>query len=251
MQHLQEGRMAIVPILGFYAPALVEMLGYAGFDCIMFDCEHGNLGIQDVENMIRAAHNVDVTPFARVTRNEAKDILRVMDAGAYGFMVPQVETSHAASDAVRAARYYPKGNRGMARSTPAGCWGHGDAAEYVKWVAEETFVMVQIETISGIENLVDILRVEGVDGVIIGSTDLSQSLGFPGQPGHPRVKDAMKRIVDICREHGKPVGTVAGNPEGVAELQGQGYSIAVLGVPSMFVGAAKEFTRGLRGLGLL
>jgi 4-hydroxy-2-oxoheptanedioate aldolase len=146
--------------------------------------------------MVRAAELRDVTPIVRVTTNQAPVILRFMDTGAQGAHVPMVNTCLEAESAVEAIKYGPRGKRGLAASRAASFGQGPPLGEYVAQANSETLVVVAIETHEAIDELPEITGVDGVDVVFVGPTDLSQSLGLPGETNHPDVEHAMNEIVE-------------------------------------------------------
>lgn len=174
---------------------LVELLGYQGWDFIVFDGEHGTLEPRDCENMVRAAELRDVTPIVRVSTNLPPVILRLMDSGAHRLHVPWVNSASEADAAVRAVKYYPRGTRGLA-GVRAADYGRTTAlGDYVRQANAEMLVVIHIETTEAVERFPEIAAVDGVDVIFIGPTDLSPSDGVPGEPEHPQVRAAIERIV--------------------------------------------------------
>jgi 4-hydroxy-2-oxoheptanedioate aldolase len=181
--------------VGIPSPALVEMCGFAGFDFVVIDNEHGAASLETTEHMVRAAKAADIAPIVRCTE---PDILRVMDLGAAGIQVPAVGSAAQAQRIVELARYTPAGHRGAAFSTRAAGYGFYGGAAHVTASNEGTAVVVMIETPEALRNLDAIVAVPGVDAAFIGPSDLSFNLGHPADPGHADVQaaiaDALARI---------------------------------------------------------
>jgi 2-keto-3-deoxy-L-rhamnonate aldolase RhmA len=198
------------------APSVVEVLGRAGFDIICLDGEHGSLDRQTLENLVRAAECVNVTPIIRTTLSYAAEILPFLDTGVMGIMRPHCKTAAEAKMLVDAVRYAPQGTRGM---TPGRANDYAvsgvPAKEYIAASNRETIVMPQIEDVEGIKNLPEILKVEGIDVLAIGDGDLSNSMGYPGQRTHPEVVEAIDHIIDLAHRAGIPTF----NPGKNAEMQ--------------------------------
>ena len=176
--------------------ALVEVLGYCGWDFIVFDGEHGTIEPGDCEQMVRAAELQSITPIIRVPVNQPHVILRFLDTGAQGLHVPMVRSAADAESVVQSVKYQPRGSRGLAAVRAA---DYGQEAPFAKYVAAanaETMVIVHIETGDAVERLPEITRVEGLDVIFIGPTDLSNSLGFPGDIQHPKVQATLQRCVE-------------------------------------------------------
>jgi len=204
---LREGKVAIGPFMKFSDPAAVEIAGYAGFDFVIIDLEHGPLSIERAQDLVRAAELVGVTPVIRVSENSSSTILRALDIGAQGVEVPHILTGEDAKRAVEAARFSPEGERGVCRFVRAAAYSHLDRYQYFKKSNEEIIVIVHIEGLEGIANLKDIVEVSGLDILFLGPYDLSQSCKVPGQIDHPMVVEKMQRAVEIARKREVVVGT--------------------------------------------
>jgi 4-hydroxy-2-oxoheptanedioate aldolase len=186
---------------------VVEIFGLAGFDHVILDTEHGPLSVESVQHLIRAARLRGIAPMARVPRNDAADILRVLDVGAEGVHIPQIATAEDAHCAVRACYFHPRGDRGVCRFVRAADYSAAPSTDYFDSANERALPVLHIEGTEGIDNLPSILEVEGIGVLFIGPYDLSQSCGVPGEVSHP---DVVGRMTDACRqarERGVVVGT--------------------------------------------
>jgi 2-keto-3-deoxy-L-rhamnonate aldolase RhmA len=205
---LLSGKPAFGVSIMIPSPQIVEMVGRLGFDWILIDLEHGAISLETAEELVRAAESVGLTPIARPRENTAADILQLMDRGVVGVQVPHVNTAEDARRAVAAVKYHPLGTRGLGGGTRAADYGYGEAADqYVETANRETLVCVQIEEEEGVRNADAICQVEGVDVVFVGPSDLSQSMGFPGNPGVPEVQQAIDATFERIRSAGKVPGT--------------------------------------------
>ena len=194
-------------MITFPSPPVVEMLGYLGFDWILIDNEHGTITVENSEDLIRAGEISGVAPIVRPVSNKPEIIAPFLDRGAWGVQIPHVNTAEEARAAVDAVKYHPLGHRGMfSGSRPAGYGLAGTTAEYVEDANRNTLVCLMLEEVEAIENLPEMVQVEGVDVFFIGSGDLSQSMGYPGQQTHPEVRSLMERGVGIIREAGRVAG---------------------------------------------
>lgn len=210
---LSEGKVVLGPFMKFSDPAAVEIAGYAGFDFVIVDLEHGPLSIQRAQDLVRAAELVGITPVIRVRENSPPAILRALDIGAQGVEVPHILTGEDAKRAVEAARFSPEGERGVCRFVRAAAYSHLDRYKYFKKSNQEIMVIVHIEGVEGITNLEDIIEVPGVDILFLGPYDLSQSCRVPGQIDHPLVVKKMQRAVEIARKREVAVGTFVESKE--------------------------------------
>jgi len=206
---LGKGKNVFGPFMKFTDPAAVEIMGFAGFNFVIIDAEHGPISMQSAQNMIRAAETVNITPVIRVSDNDEPLILRALDIGAQGIEIPQINSKSQAIKAVKSVKYAPQGERGVCRYVRAANYSSLDKFKYFQSANEETMIIAHIEGVEGINNLDEILSVPGIDVIFIGPYDLSQSLGMPGQVSHSLVVKKMKEVVIKCRENDIAVGTFA------------------------------------------
>ncbi len=189
-----------------------EMLGGAGYDWVLVDCEHAAIETVEVLPALQAiGQHPETSAAVRLAANDPILFKRVLDMGAQTLMVPYVQTSEEAAAAVGAMRYGPGGIRGMAGMTRAARYGKID--DYFNTAEDELCLILQVETLEGLKNLGAIAGTDGVDAVFIGPADLSASMGLRGQMTHPDVNkavgDAIKRLVEI----GVPAGVMALDPD--------------------------------------
>lgn len=206
---LIKGEKTFGPFLKFTDPAVVEIMGFAGFNFVIIDQEHGPISVETAQNMIRAAESANITPIIRVAKNDESLILRALDIGAQGIEIPQINCKADALKAVNSVKYFPQGMRGMCRYVRAANYSSIDKFKYFESANEETMIIIHIEGIQGINNLDEILTVSGIDVIFIGPYDLSQSLGIPGQVGNPLVEEKMQEVVLRCSQQKIAVGTFA------------------------------------------
>ena len=198
---LLSGEKTIGSWLTMPSLAISELMAKVGFDWLTIDLEHSSLSIEQAGEMIRIIDLAGVSPLVRLTSNDVNQIKRVMDSGAHGIIVPMVKTKGDAEQAVSSVYYPPKGIRGvgLARAQDYGIGFH----EYRDWLEENAIIIVQIEHIDAVNNLEDILSVDGVDGYIIGPYDLSASLGVSGEFDHSSMIEAMNEIYRVATTLGK------------------------------------------------
>ncbi|HMM20572.1 MAG TPA: aldolase/citrate lyase family protein [Selenomonadales bacterium] len=227
-------------------PANVEILGYAGLDFVILDMEHASTGSGEVEHLIRAAEIGGIAPIVRVSKNDPALILRALDSGACGILVPQVNSATEAEQAVQAARYAPLGGRGLAGIVRAARYGFSPLSDYVSSANRRTLVIVQAEDRRAVENLEAILAVEGVDGVFVGPADLSQSLGRTGQFDHPEVNRIFADVIGKIAGSDKFAGMFCTGADDAKRWQGLGARMLAVGSDTMLLGqAARELVREL------
>jgi 2-dehydro-3-deoxyglucarate aldolase/4-hydroxy-2-oxoheptanedioate aldolase len=162
--------------------------------------------------MIAASRGAGIDVIVRVPEIRREAILKPLDSGAVGLLIPQVNTAEQAAEIVQHAKYPPWGNRGAATRRAHSRYAAVDAATFLKQANEETFIAVQAETVEAIDNIDSIAAVEGIDAVFCGPMDLSISLGIPGDVNHPREVEAVDKMVEACRRHGKPSGILMFDP---------------------------------------
>lgn len=187
-------------------PAMIEAIGYSGFDFVILDLEHGPNSVRSIQGLIRAAQLSNILPIVRIKENNVGLAAEVLDIGAGGIQVPQVTTADEARNVIKATRYAPEGNRGVCRFVRAADYSATDRFQYFK-EANEAIIILQLEGTEAIANLDSILAVEGFDVIFIGPYDLSQSMSVAGQIDHPVVVKEMERIVEKCRSKNIATGT--------------------------------------------
>ncbi len=223
------------PLYGLFSkssdPAFIEISGYAGFDFIILDMEHGAVGYESLQNLIRATFAGGILPVVRVQSIEETLIGKAFDAGALGVQIPQVTNVKDAESAIKASKFYPLGERGVCRFVRAAKYSSLDKTSYFR-EANQCLVILQVEGQQAINEIDHIIAVEGFDILFIGPYDLSQSLGLPGEVTHPKVINQMKMIVEKAQKAGKIVGTFTDTPSQVklwrdAGIQYIAYSVDV------------------------
>ena len=228
-------------------PQLSEYVGLLGWDFLVFDAEHGSLQPADIEDLCRAVEPRGTTPIVRVTTNDTPTILRYLDTGAHGLHVPWVNTADEAERAVRAVKYTPRGIRGLAGSR-ASEWGLREPiADYVERANRETLVVIQIETQAAVDAIEDYLAIDGVDVLFLGPTDLSQSLGHPGDLRHPDVLAAMSRVADAVVGTDKVLGIYAGTVDMTREWLDKGARYFTTSLEPFLRDGMRAHLQGVRG----
>ena len=186
----------------------IKIMALAGYDFVFLDSEHAMLSMETIADLVQMALTCNICPLVRVTDLAYPLVARALDAGAQGVVIPRVETRDQAEAAVSFAKYPPLGRRGAGGDARNG-YERRDAKTAVDEANAETMVIVQIETLLGVGNLVEIVAVPGIDVVCLGPLDLSIALGFPGQFDHPAFLETVQRIAATCEEHNVASGYVA------------------------------------------
>jgi len=224
--------------------ATAEILAGLGFDWLFVDGEHGPLETAELAAILQVAGDKTAC-IVRVPEAAEVPIKKALDLGAAGIIVPQVNTAEQAANVVRYARYAPEGARGVGL---ARAHGYGQRfREYLDAANSEIAVIVQAEHALAVENIEEIVRVPGVDAVLLGPYDLSASLGKMGQIDDPAVVRAIRRVTDACRAAGMPLGYFGVTAAAVAPYAAQGYTLLVAGVDTLFLAnGAKALLAELR-----
>ncbi len=246
-EKLASGEPVFVCMFLSHAPSVVEVLGYAGVDIICIDGEHGPLDRQTLENLVRAAECADVTPIFRTALNYPAEILPCLDTGVMGVKLPHCTTAEKAQMVVDAVKYAPLGKRGM---TPGRANTYAvsgvPSKEYIEASNRETLILVQIEDVEGVENLPEILKVEGIDVFNISPGDLANSLGYPGQRDHPKVVEVMGHCVDLAHKAGKVSANCAPDDETRKRWFDKGARVITVGDLRMLFDGAVTRLQALR-----
>jgi len=203
-EKLNSGQVATGTFVGIGHPDVTERLSIIGFDWLLLDGEHGPLGFETMQTMMQSMRGDSCSPIVRVQWNDPVIIKRALDIGAHGVLIPWVNTKEEAEAAVAACKYPPQGIRGCGPRRAALI---GGGREYIETANDTLLVAVQIETATAVENIADILAVEGVDVVYIGPVDLAMSMfGVPAKWDDPTYLKAFDTVIEAANKAGKPAG---------------------------------------------
>ena len=227
-EKMEAGQKAYGCSLIFPSSTIVELLGMAGFDFIQFDGEHGPFTPDTLDDLCRIADMSGVTPIARVPNIEESTILRFLDRGVMGIMGPHITTGERAQQLAHACRYAPRGKRSFGSGRGAYFGDFESGPDYMEHTNSQIVVIAQLEDVQVLDNLDEILTVDGIDIYGSGPQDIAQSLGLPGQPNHPKVKEFEAKVADAVHAAGKKTAADA-------------YELARS--TNMFLDAARAFLR--------
>jgi 4-hydroxy-2-oxoheptanedioate aldolase len=223
-------------------PTICEYIGLCGMDFYIMDAEHGALTVSEVAHMIRACETVGITPLARINSLDEKMILQYFDAGCMGVMMPGTNTVDDCRKLVECVKYYPQGKRGLGPVRAADYMaGKLSQAGYLTFSNEQTLVFPMIETKECLQNLSEMVKVDGVDGFILGPRDLALSMGFTDGPAHDEVKKVINEAIAIVTGAGKIFGTVAATAEQAKELTDKGVTLLLNSVQGLLTPSIKSF----------
>jgi 2-dehydro-3-deoxyglucarate aldolase len=220
------------------SPISTEVLGYAGFDWLLIDGEHAPNDLDTILTQLLALKDSASAAVVRPQWAEPILLKRLLDLGVYNFLMPFIESAEQARAAVAATRYPPRGIRGIAVAQRSNRYGY--CPEYFERIDDNICVLVQIESRAAIDAVDDIAQVDGVDGLFIGPSDLSASLGHFGKPKHPEVQAAMQRVLDVARKHDKPVGILSAVEEDAQRYLDQGMTLVAVGLDVVMLRNASQ-----------
>ncbi len=234
-QKLKNNELTVGSWIMIGHPMSVEVMALAGFEWLVVDMEHTAIDINTAQTLIAYIQAKNIKALVRVSKNEEVIIKKVLDMGADGIIVPMVNSKIDAIQAVEFAKYPPKGKRGVGLYRAS---GYGTTFEgYKKWVDEELVIIVQIEHIDAVNNIEEIISVDGIDGTIIGPYDLSGSMGHPGEFEREDVKEAVEKVLMACKNKNIPSGfhVVDTDPQKLNEKIQQGCTFLAYGIDYFFM----------------
>jgi len=245
---LKAGEMVLGSYIRHADAGLTEAICHYGWDYLFFDCEHSSITPRDCEHLARACELRGVTPIVRVPVNQPATFGRYLDTGMQGIQIPMVNTAAEAEAVVRAVKYQPLGSRGLAAGRAA---DYGQAQpfslrDYTAAANAETLVVVQIETAAAVEQAGQIANVPEVDVVFIGPTDLSHSLGVPGDLQNEKVQRAFDSVAAAVLPSGKALGILVPNAEAARQWRARGARYIMVVLEALLAPAARGFLQAAR-----
>ncbi len=227
---LREGGVSLgTMVFEFASTGVARIAAAAGAEFVLFDMEHTGWGLDTIRTLLATARGADTVPMVRVPAADYHFLARALDVGAMGLMVPMVEGGEQARRIVQSAKYPPAGRRGAAFGIAHDDYRPGDALESMRSANDELLLIAQIETVRGLETVEEIAGIDGIDVLWIGHNDLTNSMGIPGQFDHQRYRDAVTRILEVTRKHGKAAGFMATSVEQGSEMLARGFRIVSYG----------------------
>ncbi len=241
---LRNGELLIGTLISLPSPEITEILAETGFDWLFIDAEHGAFNPQQAQTMLQAA-----SPCPCVIRIPAGDeiwIKKALDIGADGIIVPQVNTAEQAEKIVKCCKYSPEGTRGVGigRAHKYGI----EFEDYIKNANQQTAIILQAESQDALDNIDAIVKVKGIDAILIGPYDLSASLDKIGEVTDQIVQDAINKIAKTCQDADIKLGFFGVNADTVKPYIEKGFTLITVGVDSMFIiKSANETLAEIRG----
>jgi 4-hydroxy-2-oxoheptanedioate aldolase len=244
-QRLQAGETIYTSSVRLPEPGLCEILGYAGFDFVLLDGEHGAANPATLDRLVQGCFAGGTVPIARMSSpSDTESVMQVLDIGVQGIMIPHCRT---ASDARRlrdAALYTPAGRRGFGPGRGT-LWGRVPFAEYFQTINDTILLLALIEDVEGVEHI-DEIAAAGLDVLWVGTGDLAFDYGFPGDRNHPAVMAAADRILAACQRHGVAAGFPADNAETARWARDRGFrAIGFGGVEGYVMQTSRRFLEEL------
>lgn len=220
------------PVFGMFVsiphPIMVELIGLAEFDFVIIDYEHASTNMETIEDMVRAAELFNITPLVRISKVDRIEILKVLDCGAQGIVIPHVKHKEQVEKAIKYAYYHPIGLRSLNSSRP-GAFAKYSLNDYIAKANKEIMVVPMIESIEGINESESILSSPHISFVLEGAADLSQSLSVPWNTDHPEVQRNLEKLYGVSKQCKVPYAIVSRKPNNHKKWAKMGVNIFVLG----------------------
>lgn len=249
---ISEKGCAVGTFLGVSTPPIVEILGYTGMDFVVIDTEHGPYDTMPASDLIRAADSKGLSPIVRVAEVTHKEIQRAVDNGAEGIIIPCLRETEDFRKAVDLCKFPPVGNRGFLKARGSGFgneeWAKGTLEEFMNNSNEKVLLLPQCETREALENIEEIVNIDGIDGIFIGPFDLSISMGMPGQFKAPEFLQAVTRVLNACKDAGKLCMIFSTTVEDAKGYMQEGFDAVANSIDTlMFMKVYKEMMDEIRG----
>ena len=244
---LQNQKAQIGLWLSMASPYLSEVSATAGFDWLLIDGEHAPNSLQSTLQQLQAVAPYRSQPVVRAVEGQVAIVKQLLDIGAQNLLIPMIDTPEQARLMVSAVHYPPRGIRGVGSAIArASRWSQ--RTDYLDVADDEICLLVQVESVTGLANLRDIVAVDGVDGVFIGPADLSASMGHRGNPGHPEVQAAIEAAIQTIVAGGKAAGILTSDPTLARRYLALGATFVAVGVDvSLYAQAARRLSAEFLG----
>jgi len=244
-ERLQAGGTALGVFVPMPSPEIVEIVALAGFDFVLLDGEHGRVSPDNAYPMILAAEARGVPVMARIGQNDRQVILKFLDLGVAGVLIPRTDTPAEARAATAAMRYHPRGVRGVAGGRTFDYGLGASPADLIPRINDRVLSMVQFEHVDALPHLEAMLADPELDVLFVGPNDLAQSMGYPGQPGHPEVEAVIGRVCAAAAGGRVALGTVAADAAATNRRLEQGFRMVVANAAALLAAAARDHLAGV------
>jgi len=233
-------------IMEFTSPGTAQIFAGAGADFIVYDQEAGCLDIAAIKTQIALARGLNLAPMVNVAWHDYHLLVRPLDCGAMGLLVPVVQTRAEAEAIARITHYPPAGIRGAAFGIAHDDYAGTDIDQAIVAADARNLIAAKIETVRGVENIDDIVSVPGIDVAFLGHMDLSVSLGEPGRYDTPRFLAAVDRVIDACKRHGKTGACLVTTPDAARQWMAKGYRFIIYATDVILLASA--FRSGIEAI---
>ena len=245
-ERLARGETVFGMFLNTGDPILAEIAALSGLDMIVIDSEHGPTGVLENLPLVQAAELRGAVPIVRVPNKQSDTILKMLDIGAHGILVPRVNTPEEARQVVKAARYFPEGERGVA-SARASDYGFTRLTDYFGLANHRNLIAVQCEDVACLPHLDEIASIDGIDVIFIGPYDLSSTMGAPGQVSYEAIQDTVAAVLEAVHRHGKAAGIFTKDPAEARFYAQLGIQFIIVGTDiQTFAGTCRNLVHVLR-----
>jgi len=226
--------------ISLFSPIAAEIIAATGYDIALIDMEHGPGGHMDAIAMMQAVRMRNCQPVIRTVSSSATDIKRTLDTGPSGIMVPDIRSATHARKVVAHCRYAPSGDRGAAPGFIRGSGFGGDVGAYLSWMAQDFLLILQIESREALDNLEEIIAVDGVDMVFIGPADLSASLGSLGGFNNEQFRHAFATIEDTVKDAALAIGSITFADWSAERLFANGHQLVISNSDALLLAKAAK-----------
>lgn len=225
---LSEGRQLLGLWVGLGDDNVAELCAHAGFDWLVIDGEHGPNDLRSILSQLRAVQGSPTAAVVRLSSDDRVTIKQHLDIGAQSLLIPMIESAEQAREVVRSCRYPPVGARGVGAAL-ARASRYGRVGDYIHRAADEISILLQVETVKGIDALEAILEVDGVDGVFVGPADLAADMGLPGKPGCDQVQQIVVDALETIGKSDKAAGILTSDVNLALQYQAMGVGFLAVG----------------------
>lgn len=244
---LKNGKQVLgTMITTFSNPDIIKILKVSGLDYVIIDCEHASFEYGECARMIGIARAIGMPAIIRIPELRREVALKFIEMGAAGLLLPNTESADQAAQLVDYTKYAPMGHRGVSLSRPHTDYENVDKKEYMRRANENTMLLCQIESQTGVENIEKIMAIEGIDVAFIGPNDLSQDYGMLGEFENPIIVSAFERVIKAAKDNGKISGVHFGSPKPLRRWLRSGMQMNMCSSDvGMIIGGAKSILSAL------